>query len=91
MRRVVALMLALALVCCLAGIASAEGDGGYRLVEESSTVQIGAEPVPLAGGQPCCALHLALMLCALAVTVYYTHDRKARQTRIFELRRASVF
>ena len=99
MRRMVALLLALTLVCCMAGFAAADGEPmgqpagepAYRLVEEQAPVEIGAEPVPLAASpHTCCILHFVLMLCALAVTVYYVHDRKASQMRIFELRRASV-
>ena len=99
MRRMVALLLALMLVCCLAGFAAADGERteqlssepAYRLVEEDAPIQIGTEPVPLAAPpQSCCILHLVLMLCALAVTVYYVHDRRMCQMRLFELRRAGL-
>ena len=61
----------------------------YILNEE---VVIGEDETPLAGGpmafstQECCILHFILMLCALGVTLYFTHDRKKRQEREFELR-----
>ena len=100
MKRILALLLALTLTCgCLAGAAlAAEEPGGlfengtarYRLTEEAA-VDIGGDEVPLsAPPRMCCALHFVLMLGALAVAVYYAHDRKARQERMYEMRLIGV-
>ena len=61
-------------------------DDGYTLSEEmiidENETPLGAGP----GEHVCCILHFIIMLGALTVAVYYTHDRKRRQQREFELR-----
>ncbi len=57
----------------------------YVVNEEA---EIADNDTPLAGMTEvrCCILHFLIMMCALAVTVYYTHDRKRRQEQEFEVR-----
>ena len=57
----------------------------YVVNEEA---EIADNDTPLAGMTEvrCCILHFLIMVCALAVTVYYTHDRKRRQEQEFEVR-----
>ena len=53
-------------------------------------VTIEENETPLAGGilgRECCILHLLIMLVALAVALYYTHNRKAHQEDQFDMRR----
>ena len=60
----------------------------YTLREE---IVIMEGETPLAASpkeNECCILHFLLMLCALGVAIYYTHDRKRRQQTEFELRAA---
>ena len=99
MKRIFALLLALVLTFgCLAVTALADGEPAvagdgvqYRLVEEDAALNIDMEQTPLsAPPQMCCALHFVLMLSALVVAIYFTHDRKVRQARIRELRLADL-
>lgn len=64
-------------------------NGGNGTGSEAGGVTIEDDDTPLAGGpleEDCCILHLLIMLVALAVAVYYTHNRKQHQARQFELR-----
>ena len=99
MKRILALVLALMLAICLAATAAADGEPAelsgdgvqYRLVEEQILTEIDVDQVPLAAApQSCCIMHFVLMVGALAVAVYFTHDRKTHQWRIYELRRAGM-
>lgn len=64
---------------------------GYSLTVVEDTVTVEEDETPLAGvptvAEACCILHAFLMIGALAVAVYYTHDQKMGQKREFELRR----
>ncbi len=88
-RRLLALALAFVLAFGALGVtalAAEEPDKGYTITEE---VVVREDAVPLGGlptARECCALHFVLTLAALGVAVYYTHDRKRRQAREFELR-----
>ena len=59
---------------------------GYEVKEEADIAENDTPLGLLDDIQNCCILHFLIMLCALAVTVYYTHDRKRRQEREFEVR-----
>lgn len=89
-RRLFALMLVLVIVlgnmAVAVGAAKRDGPDAYTLTEETV---ISEDEAPLAASpmeEDCCILHFVLLLCALAVTCYYTYDRKKRQEREFELR-----
>ena len=52
-------------------------------------VEIQEDATPLANGpvgQACCILHLLIMLVALVIGIYYTHDKKKRLEDEFEVR-----
>lgn len=54
---------------------------------EVETIDDNATPLaPGAETHECCILHFLLLLLALCVEIYYTHDRKKRQKHIYELR-----
>lgn len=56
---------------------------------DGTTIEDGETPLGLMDDvtEDCCVLHLLLLLAALAVTVYYTHNRKQHQENQFEMRR----
>ena len=54
---------------------------------EVETIDDNATPLaPGAETHECCILHFLVLLLALGVEIYYTHDRKKRQKHIYELR-----
>ena len=56
-------------------------------LSETENIEDNATPLGLMDDiQNCCILHFLLMLCALAVAVYYTYDAKRRQKKEFEVR-----
>ncbi len=68
-----------------------EEEESYTLTEEEET-EIEENETPLGnleveGEHECCILHLILLMVAFMVELYYTHDRKKRQKRMFELRK----
>ena len=67
----------------------AQAPQDLQVNEDGGEVTIDLDETPLAAaptvGQ-CCILHLIIMLCALTVAIYYTHDRKKRQKEEFETR-----
>ncbi len=94
-KRLFAVMLVVLLVFASAVPAvwaAGEASGQELVLVEEQSVSIRESSTPTADSltqQMCCDLHFLLMLCALAVTVLFTSDRKRRQARQFELR--SVF
>ena len=54
--------------------------------------EIPDDPTPLGdvdlGDHSCCILHFLIMLVAMILLGFYTNDRKKRQAKIHELRRA---
>ena len=61
---------------------------GYTLTENSAVeVREDATPLAVSPVENCCVLHLFLLLGALAVELFYTHDRKKRQQEEFQIRR----
>ena len=63
-----------------------ERDAGTETIDEDST-PLGNMDLEKDDDHKCCILHFILLLLALIVELIYTHDRKKRQERIFELRR----
>lgn len=67
----------------------AENDVPLAPSTEPEVETIDDNATPLAPGSEthkCCILHFVLLLLALCVELYYTHDRKKRQKHIYELR-----
>ena len=65
-----------------AAAAAINDDNGVELT------QIAAEKTPLANSlldANCCILHLLIILAALIMLLWYMHDMKKRQKRIFQL------
>ena len=63
-----------------------ERDGGTETIDEDAT-PLGNMDLDKDEDHKCCILHFILLVLALIVELIYTHDRKKRQERIFELRR----
>ena len=63
-----------------------ERDGDTETIDEDAT-PLGNMDLDKDDDHKCCILHFILLLLALIVELIYTHDRKKRQERIFELRR----
>ena len=63
-----------------------ERDGGTETIDEDAT-PLGNMDLDKDDDHKCCILHFILLVLALIVELIYTHDRKKRQERIFELRR----
>ena len=58
--------------------------------EEETEIEENETPLgnlEVEGEHECCILHLILLMVAFMVELYYTHDRKKRQKRMFELRK----
>lgn len=76
-----------------ADIAAPEDEAPLYILREETVITeddtpLAAVPSPMDTfvQHDCCILHFVLMLAALGVTVCYTHDRKKRQQRQFEVR-----
>ena len=76
------------------GNADGNGDGGQviRVTNDDNgnynVTTIGNGQTPLANSLldlNCCILHLLIMLAAMLMLLWYTHDMKKRQRKIFEL------
>lgn len=64
------------------------GNPGIVITDGYALTEIDAENTPLANSLldfNCCILHLLIMLAAMLMLMWYTHDMKKRQRKIFEL------
>ena len=64
-----------------------ERDGNDAEAIDEDATPLGNMDLEKDNDHKCCILHFILLVLALIVELIYTHDRKKRQERIFELRR----